>query len=197
MTNLVDRATSSRGHRRREQLIDAGTTLLADGGWPAVTTRAVAERAGTNIGLIHYHFGGLPGLHAAIARKAGDEVITPVVDALLEVQDLNAALDTVRDLVPATTGDGQTMRLAVELMAGALRDPALGEVVRDGLRQARARIGERLGELHPSWSEARRTGAATVITALLDGLMLHRLLDASLPVDEALAALGDLIGDRP
>jgi hypothetical protein len=49
------------------------------------------------------------------------------------------------------------MRLAVELMAGALRDPALSEVLRDGLRQARARIGERLGEFHPSWSEARRT----------------------------------------
>lgn len=171
--------------------------MLADGGWPAVTTRAVAVRAGTNIGLIHYHFGGLPGLHSAIARKAGDEVITPVVDALLEAQDPNAALDTVRELVPATTGDGRTARLAVELMAGALRDPALGKVVRDGLRQARARICERLGELHPSWPEARRTGAATVVAALLDGLMLHRLLDASLPLDEALAALGDLIADRP
>ncbi len=196
MANLVDRATSVRGHRRREQLINAGITLLADGGWPAVTARAVAERAGTNMGLIHYHFGGLPGLHSAIARKAGDEVITPVVDALLESQDPNAALTAVRNLVPATTGNSQTMRLAVELMAGALRDPTLGEVLRDGLRQARARISERLGELHPSWSETRRTGAATVVVALLDGLMLHQLLDASLPVDDALAALGDLIGDR-
>lgn len=196
MTKLVDRPNSHRGHRRREQLINAGVTLLADGGWPAVTTRAVAERAGTNVGLIHYHFGGLPGLHVAIARKAGEEIFTPVVDALLEVQDPNAALDTVRDLVPATTGDSQTMRLAVELMAGALRDPALGDVLRDELRQARAQVDERLGELHPSWSEVRRTGAATVIVALLDGLMLHRLLDATLPVDEALAALSDLIGDR-
>lgn len=196
MANLVDRATSVRGQRRREQLINAGITLLADGGWPAVTARSVAERAGTNMGLIHYHFGGLPGLHAAIARKAGDEVITPVVDALLEGQDPNAALDAIRNLVPATTGNSPTMRLAVELMAGALHDPALGEVLRDGLRQARARISERLGELYPSWSEARRTGAATVVAALLDGLMLHQLLDASLPVNDALAALGDLIGDR-
>lgn len=196
MANLVDRSTSTRGLRRREQLVSAGVLLLADGGWPAVTTRAVAERAGTNVGLIHYHFGGLPGLHAAIARQAGDEIITPVVDALLAAPNPHAALDTVRNLVPATTGDGQRMRLAVELMAGSLRDPVLGEVLRDGLRQARVRIGARLGELHPSWSEARRTGAATAIVALLDGLMLHRLLDTSLPVDEALTALGDLLGDR-
>ena len=170
--------------------------LLADGGWPAVTTRAVAEQAGTNSGLIHYHFGGLPGLHAAIARKAGDEVIAPVVDAVLEVQDPGAAVATVRDLVPATTADGRTMRLAVEVMAGALRDPALGEVLRDRLQQARVQIGARLGELYPSWPEVRRTGAATVIVALLDGLMLHRLLDAALPIDDALTALGDLIADR-
>ncbi|GAA4235355.1 TetR family transcriptional regulator [Actinomadura meridiana] len=177
-------------------MIDAGVSLLVDGGWPAVTTRAVAERAGTNIGLIHYHFGGLPGLHSAIASRAADEIITPIIDALLDAPDFAAALDTVRALVSATPGDGRMMRLAVELMPGALRDPAMGEVLRDGLRQARARIGERLGELHPSWSEARRTGAATVIVALLDGLMLHRLLDTSLPVDETLDALADLIEDR-
>lgn len=176
--------------------MDAGVALLAEGGWPAVTTRAVADRAGTHTGLIHYHFGGLPGLHTAIARKAGDEVIAPIVNALLEVRDPAAVLDSVRGLVPAAVGDGRTMRLGVEVMAGALRDPALGEAMRDVLRRARARIGERIGELYPSWSEARRAGAATVAAALLDGLVLHRLLDASLPVDEALAALGDLLEGR-
>ena len=196
MTNLVGRPTSGRGLRRREQLTDAGVTLLAEGGWPAVTTRAVADRAGAQVGLIHYHFGGLAGLHEAIARKAGDEVVTPVLDALLEAREPHVALETLRELVPATTGEGRTLRLAVELMAGALRDPVLGEVLRDGLRQARARIGERLGELYPSWSEARRTGAATVVTAFLDGLMLHQVLDAALPADEAFAVLGELIGDR-
>ncbi|MEU6284468.1 TetR/AcrR family transcriptional regulator [Streptomyces sp. NPDC047028] len=196
MTNLVGRATSGRGLRRREQLTDAGVALLAEGGWPAVTTRAVAERAGAQVGLIHYHFGGLAGLHEAIARKAGDEVITPVLDALLEAPEPHAALETLRELVPATTGEGRTLRLAVELMAGALRDPVLGEVLRDGLRQARVRIGERLAELYPSWSGARRTGAAVVVTALLDGIVLHQVLDASLPVDEALAAVGELLGER-
>lgn len=170
--------------------------MLAEGGWPAVTTRAVAERAGAQVGLIHYHFGGLAGLHQAIARKAGDEVITPVLDALLEAPEPHAALETLRELVPATTGEDRTLRLAVELMAGALRNPVLGEVLRDGLRQARARIGERLAELYPSWSEARRTGAAVVVTALLDGIVLHQVLDASLPVDEALAAVGELLGGR-
>ncbi|BCJ37267.1 hypothetical protein Athai_47700 [Actinocatenispora thailandica] len=171
--------------------------MLAEGGWPAVTTRAVAERAGTNVGLIHYHFGGLPGLHEAVAHKAGREIVGSVVDALVAAPDAPAALGAVRALVPATTGDGQRVRLAVEVMAGSLRDPMLGTVLRQELRTARERIGARLAELYPSWSEGRRAGAATVLVALVDGLLLHRLLDTALPVDEALTALGDLLGDRP
>jgi AcrR family transcriptional regulator len=57
VTNLVDRPISARGQRRWEQLVEAGVAVLADGGWPAVTTRAVAGRAGANVALIHYHFG--------------------------------------------------------------------------------------------------------------------------------------------
>ncbi|GLY68106.1 hypothetical protein Atai01_47250 [Amycolatopsis taiwanensis] len=168
--------------------------MLAEGGWPAVTTRAVAERADANVGLIHYHFGGLPGLHAAIARRAGDEVIGPVVEALLAAPDAKDALATLRRLLPATTGDDRVLRLAVELMAGAGRDPALGQALRDGLREARGRLAGRLGELYPRWPPARCTGAATVITALVDGLMLHYLLDGELPAEQALATLGELIG---
>lgn len=176
--------------------MQAGVTLLADGGWPAVTTRAVAEEAGANVGLIHYHFGGLPDLHAAIARKAGEEVIGPILDGLLSVQDMHEALDALSDLIPARTDQDRFSRLAVELVAGALRNPALGTVLRDALRQARATISERLAQLYPSWSEAGRAGVAVLIPALLDGLMLHRVLDAALPVDQALAALGELAADR-
>lgn len=170
--------------------------MLAEGGWPAVTTRALAEQAGANVGLIHYHFGGLSGLHAAIARKVGVEVIVPIVDALLEAQNLDAGLAAVRRLVPATTSEDRTSRLAVELMTGALRNPVLGEVVREALREAQTRIDERLEQLRPSWPEPRRIGTSILIAALLDGFMLHALLDPLISVDEALSALKDLINDR-
>lgn len=196
MAKLGDRPTSQRGNRRREQLIEAGVALLAEAGWPGVTTRALAERADANVGLIHYHFGGLPDLHAAIAQKAAEEVIGPVLDALMQVEDLHAALDALGDLVPATTDAARTSRLAVELVAGGLRNPVLGEVLRGTLRRARAGIDARLAELHPSWPESRRSGAAVLVPALLDGLMLHRVLDPDLPVEQALATLGELFA-RP
>lgn len=196
MANLAERSNSPRGNRRREQLVDAGIALLCEGGWPAVTARGVAEQADANPGLIHYHFGGVPGLHAEIARRAGDLIINPLMAELLGVANERAALAIVHRLLPETVADEQATRLAVELIAGAMRDPALGEVLRDQLRQARMQIAERLGKLHPGWSPARLVGVATLIIALIDGLMLHYMLDSDLPAGEALTAVEDLLEEE-
>ncbi|MEV4398755.1 TetR/AcrR family transcriptional regulator [Nonomuraea sp. NPDC049607] len=193
MTNLADRPNSPRGDRRREQLVETGILLLGEHGWPGVTTRAVAERAGTNPGLIHYHFGGLPGLHEAIFRRATDLVVGPLVTELLNAEDERAALTLMRGLPAQAAGDEPTPRLAAELIVGATRDPALGAVLRDELRRGRARIAARLGRLRPAWTAARLDGVATLVTAAIDGLMLHRLIDPGLPVGEALTAVEDLL----
>ncbi|MEU7894031.1 TetR family transcriptional regulator C-terminal domain-containing protein [Nonomuraea sp. NPDC049152] len=182
-----------RGEQRRERLIEAGLALLSESGWPAVTTRAVAERADTNLGLIHYHFGGLKELHVAIARRAGEMVIEPLLAQLLATTDERAGVESLRSLLPVAAGDDHITRLSVELVAGALRTPEIGEVLRDQLRVARGRIAEWLRALHPQWPPSRCLGAATLITALLDGLVLHRLLDPELPAREAVAALTDLV----
>ncbi|AUS79834.1 TetR/AcrR family transcriptional regulator [Actinoalloteichus sp. AHMU CJ021] len=172
-----------------------GVDLLAEGGWPAVTTRAVAERATANVGLIHYHFGGVGNLHRAIAERAGDLVINPVIDELLEASDEQAALDTLRGLLPSS-GSTRASRLAVELVVGAMRDSNLGAVMRDQMRQSRAQAADRLATLRPHWSASRCAGVATLVVALLDGLMLHLVLDEDLPTEEALAAIEELVGDR-
>ncbi len=172
-----------------------GVDLLAEGGWPAVTTRAVAERATANVGLIHYHFGGVGNLHRAIAERAGDLVINPVIDELLEATTEQAALDTLRGLLPSS-GSTRASRLAVELVVGAMRDSNLGAVMRDQMRQSRAQAADRLATLRPHWPASRCAGVATLVVALLDGLMLHLVLDEDLPTEEALAAIEELVGDR-
>ncbi|MFF0864049.1 TetR/AcrR family transcriptional regulator [Nonomuraea sp. NPDC003560] len=193
MTNLADRPNSARGDRRREQLVETGVALLGEHGWPGVTTRAVAERAGTNPGLIHYHFGGLPGLREAIFRRATDLVVGPLVTELLAADDERAALALLRGLPARAAADGPTTRLAAELIVGATRDPALGAVLRDELRRARGRIATRLGRLRPGWPADRLDGVATLVTAAIDGLMLHHMIDPALPVGAALSAVEDLL----
>jgi AcrR family transcriptional regulator len=193
MTNLADRPTSPRGDRRRQQLVDAGIALLGREGWPGVSTRAVAERAGTNPGLIHYHFGGLAGLHAEIFRQATDLVIGPLLTELLGAPDERTALETMRGMLARTPADEQGTRLAAELIMGAMRDPSLGAVLREELRQARAQIADRLRELHPAWPGARPTAVATLIAASIDGLMLHYMIDGELPIGDVLSAVGELL----
>ncbi|MEO3798209.1 TetR/AcrR family transcriptional regulator [Nonomuraea sp. B10E15] len=186
MTNLAERPNSARGDRRREQLVETGLALLSEHGWPGVTARAVAERAGTNPGLIHYHFGGLPGLHAAIFRRGTDLLVKPLVDELLAAGDERAALDSIRTLLPRTTDDEPASRLAAELIIGATRDAVLGAVLRDELRQVRQQIADQLRALHPGWSAGQALGVATLTVAAIDGLMLHCMIDGDLPTSEAL-----------
>ena len=188
MTKLVHRPGSGRGDRRRRELADAALALLVEGGWAAVTTRAVAERAGANLGLVHYHFGGLAGLRLATVRRAEEEMFSPVVDALVSGADV---VDVLRTLAGHPL-DARTTRLAVELTEGALRDPDVGRVLRDGLRRARDAYAESLRRRRPAWPATRSEGVATLVVALLDGLVLHRALDEGLDVSAAAGALSEL-----
>lgn len=173
--------------------MDAGIALLGREGWPGVSTRAVAEHAGTNPGLIHYHFGGLAGLHAEVFRQATDLVLGPMLAELLAAPDERAALETMRGMLTRLPADEHATRLAAELIMGATRDPALGAVLRDELRRARARIADRLRELHPGWPRSRSAGVAALIVASIDGLMLHHMIDDELPVGDVLSVVGELL----
>ena len=64
----------------RARLLSAAASLIAERGWSAVTTRAVAERAGVNQALVHYHFGSIDNLR----REAVMARLTPAIEGLLE-----------------------------------------------------------------------------------------------------------------
>lgn len=59
-------STYATSARTREALIMAGGKLFAEKGLDSVSTRAIAEQAGENIGSIHYHFKNKEGLLKAI-----------------------------------------------------------------------------------------------------------------------------------
>ena len=176
-------AASARGARRREQLVRAGVDLLGERGWAGVTARAVAERAGTHQGLVHYHFGGLPALKRAVADAAVREAFEPAVAVLTAAGSWPVGVAAV---VRATAGqwEPRTARITAELVAASLQDPEVGELLRDTLAAVRARLVPWLA----ASGEAEPEGLATVLVAALDGLVLHRLLDPALDLGAAAAA---------
>jgi AcrR family transcriptional regulator len=66
-------STYSTGENTKKQIINAAGELVAEHGFSNVSTRAVAARAGANIGSIHYHFGSKDGLFEAVVEEAVGE----------------------------------------------------------------------------------------------------------------------------
>src|SRR5580698_6380950 len=60
---------SEAGDATRKALLDAAEELLISKGAAAITTRKVADRAGVNQALVHYHFGTIEQLLLAVLER--------------------------------------------------------------------------------------------------------------------------------
>ena len=65
---------SEAGDATRTALLDAAEQLLISNGMAAITTRKVAERAGVNQALVHYHFGTIEELLLAALERVSVQV---------------------------------------------------------------------------------------------------------------------------
>ncbi|QKS12725.1 TetR family transcriptional regulator [Curtobacterium sp. Csp1] len=86
------RAYRSRAERR-DELLDAAALVVRDGGVEALSTRAVAERAGVAHGVVHYAFGARQHLVLALLERQARDVLPRVLAAAEEHDDLAGALD--------------------------------------------------------------------------------------------------------
>jgi TetR/AcrR family transcriptional regulator, regulator of cefoperazone and chloramphenicol sensitivity len=93
--------------RADQALIQAAIELFGQSGFDSVGTRALCERAGTNLAAIRYHFDGKDGLYRAAVQHVVD-VIEPRLDFALAAfaegarmagDDRGRQADLVRTLV--------------------------------------------------------------------------------------------------
>ncbi len=188
MTSPADppRRSHTRGEQRKTQLVRAGVEVLLERGWAGLTARAVAERAGAQLGLIHYHFGGFPELKRTITATVLTDAFSPVLAAVADARPWSAGL--VRAITEGVaTVDGPGGRLSAELVAASLQDEEVRRQVAEALAVTRTQLAAILEAGGVDRTEA--VGLATTAVALLDGLMLHRLLDPGLEVDPVVRAV--------
>lgn len=207
MTRSFDQPTRARvpfsldsGERTRRALIDAATALVTERGWDAVTTRQIAERAGVNQGLIHYHFRSKDELlHAAFEGALKETFAEPGVALARATSLSDAAADVVRDLQPGEEVEPLAL-FSIEAMGRAARDDrirlAMAEMLAEFRQQVAHRIvaGRTTGELAPDLDPE---GTATALGALFDGLGLHVLIDPSIDVERTARAVGRLLAGAP
>ncbi|WP_394620480.1 TetR/AcrR family transcriptional regulator [Lentzea sp. JNUCC 0626] len=181
--------SADRGRRTREQLIDAAAQLVGEVGWGAVTTRLVAERAGVNPALVHYHFSSVSDLLSTAALQFATRILAESADAVRAVAPAEGVERIFADLARFTGTDPESLLLAEAFLA-AHRLPAL----RDGLSALvvdfRARIADWLRAAGVPDADA----VALLLSASIDGLVLHRALDPSVDFGVVAGPLRRLVG---
>src|SRR3954471_10561188 len=72
-TNVDGRA--ARGEGTKARILDGARDLLVEQGYSGTSTRAVAERAETQLSLVHYHFGGKQQLLVAVLERENETLL--------------------------------------------------------------------------------------------------------------------------
>lgn len=174
--------------------------MLAEAGWTGLTARAVAQRAGAQLGLIHYHFGSFTALKLAVTASIIDDAFGPALRVLNDaatwqdgIADVIAQTADQRDRSSASipTAEADAERLAGAALAASMQEDAVRVQMSDALVAARVQVESRLRR--DGIADDLVPGHATLIVAVLDGLLLHRLIDPYLNLDTAAEAARALL----
>jgi AcrR family transcriptional regulator len=190
------RIAVTRGDETRRRILEAAGALVAERGWGAVSTRLVADRAGVNQALVHYHFGSKEALLRLAVARAIDSEIADAVAPMLAASSFEAGLDATLTAIGRFDPGSPSGVLLAEAMLRATRDPLVGESIAVELAGFRQMLTDRLraardaGEIRADLDPA---ATATALAALLDGLLLHRIADPAIDLGGLHAAIGTML----
>ncbi len=173
-------ASTPKGERRRQALVEAAAELLVEGGFDAIRHRAVAERAGLPLSSTTYYFDSLDELVAgAVEHHGRGELVRgrALLAALpARPRGVGSVIDLVLDqLLGPSAGDrdAELVLLRYERLVATFRRPylrplmhTLGAELRGLLRQVLDRSGIEVDE--------RRVEH---LIALVDGAVVNALIE--------------------
>ncbi len=184
------RTAAERGREVRQRLLAAAAELIPERGWTAVSTRAVAERAGVPPGLVHYHFPSVQALLREAALRTMREVAAGLGPVLEQARTPAESVGLLTASLSSYTGTDPVSVLFVETYLAATRDPELRAAVATVIAEFRGRLGTWLAEHGVADPEA----TAAVLGSAIDGLVMQRALDPALTSDTVTPVLVRLLG---
>ncbi len=172
-------ASTPKGARRRQALIEAAATLLEEGGFDAVRHRAVAARSGLPLAATTYYFESLDELvaagaehHARAELARGRSQLARLADG---PPDDAAVVELVLDALvgPAAAGAEQVV-LRYERFVTAARRPWLAPL----MRQLSAELDELLLDAFALTRAAVDRERLALLVAVVDGAVVNALVEA-------------------
>ena len=173
-------ASTPKGERRRQALVEAAAALLVERGFEALRHRAVAERAGLPLASTTYYFDSLDELIAAAIEHHGRAELERGRAQLAELPAEHRDLDSVVDLVldqllgpPAGDRDAELVLLRYERLVATGRRPYLRPLMRTLGTELRGLLQEVLAR-SGSPVDSRRLEQ---LIALVDGAVVNALIE--------------------
>ena len=126
---MIKSVDQDRGGDTRERILEAAMDCFSERGFRGTTTRAICERAGVNLALLSYHWGGKASLWAAVVRRLNDRLVSVATQATCSGQEHRELADGVAAFLAA---------IARELLADPrpLRVMAWAQLAPDGFDPA-------------------------------------------------------------
>jgi AcrR family transcriptional regulator len=187
-----------RGQATRDCLVAAAREILIEQGHSGASTRAVADRAGVRLSLVHYHFGGKQGLLIEVLERENELLLERQRGLFSAPGPLADKWRTACDLLDEDMRSGY-VRLQFELWSAGLVDPDLAAGWRAALKGWRAL----LASVFERWAQEleielplRPKALASLVGNLFQGIEVELLAgvpEEDAPHREVLDALGDLI----
>jgi AcrR family transcriptional regulator len=188
----------------REALAAAATDVFAERGYDDATVREISSRAGVNVALIKYHFGGKQGLYAEVLRRtllgAGHALVPVLADGSLAPDGLLRAI--IRTFVfRLLSSEGAESRLRLLAHEFAKPTPALSRIVREIVQPNYDRMRRIVGDLLRRSPDDEKTCLCTL--SIVSQIILYarigsffRLLRPALPLTRPrLERIADHIAD--
>jgi AcrR family transcriptional regulator len=149
----------ARAQATRDAILEAATQILERGGLDALTTNAVAARAGVSIGTLYQYFDDKDAILVEIARREAAGAMQAVLRALAdESLDKEARTRAMIRAVIQAFGGRQRARKAVVM---AILTRGLREEFAGPLARFTDVLGQRIGAAHGASMRRERLFVAT------------------------------------
>jgi DNA-binding transcriptional regulator YbjK len=171
---------------RKQRILDATLTVIAQHGVPGTTHRRIATEAGVPLGSLTYHFDGLGDIIEQAFARMAESMSERYHTALTAAPDRPAACAAVADLICGHEyATPRTLTLLHEMYAYANHNGAVAETLRQWLRRSRASLARHFSER-----------ACRAIDALIEGWPMHQAWERE-PLDrELVRSTVEAVADR-
>jgi AcrR family transcriptional regulator len=188
----------ARGEDTRALILDAARDALAEHGYARTTTRAIADRAGVQLSLVHYHFGTKQQLLAAVLQWENERLLERQRALFAGPEPLAEKWRTACEYLSEDLRSGY-VRILWELWAVGLAEEELASHWREaiaGWRELLTSVAEDWeAELHVDLPISPRALATLVGNAFLgaEAEILSGVSEQEAPHVAALESIAELI----